>query len=96
VTHTEFLQINFGKNWVLTPRVTDALKRRYGADVVAVTRKRYAQVEREWRTMYGDPYDTARAALYTALRDLRDSFGHLSPQLKAQADAAIAAELARP
>jgi hypothetical protein len=95
MTHTEFLHAQFGKNWVLTPRVTDALKRRYGSDVVAVSKKRFAEVERDYRAVHGDAYDAVRAELYLALRDFRDSFGHLSPQLKAQADAAIKAELER-
>lgn len=65
--HAEFLRERMGNNWVLGARRTDRLVRRYGESVNVVTRKRYAAIEKEWRAMYGDPYDKVRAELYQAL-----------------------------
>lgn len=93
MTHLEFLADRIGsQKWVLAQRMTDGLRARYGSECVNVTRKRYAEIEKEYRTIYGDPYDKVRAELYRTLRDMADSFGHLCPKLKAQADAALAAE----
>lgn len=70
-TYLEFLHNRIGgKNWVIARR-TPNIVRRYGEDVICVSRKRYAQIEREYRTLYGDPYDQVRADLYLTLKDAR-------------------------
>lgn len=97
MNHSEFLRQRLGDNWVLVHAVRKKPKYdRSGNLQTQVSRKRYDEVEREWRATHGDPYDQVRADLYTSLRDMVDSFGHLSPQLKAQAEDALKAELARP
>lgn len=87
----EWLQENIGRNWVIARRTPNIL-RRYGDDVICISKQRYSATVKEYRAVYGDPYDKDRAALYLALRDFADSFGHLCPRLKAQADAALEAE----
>lgn len=68
MTHLEFLRDRFGgSNWVLARR-TAGIIRRYGEDVVCVSEQRYAAIEKEWRTLYGDPYDKTRAEIYIYIR----------------------------
>ena len=68
ITHADFLRDRFGgKNWVLSRR-TPNIVRRYGEDVVCISKQRYAAVEQEWRRLYGDPYDAVRRDLYMALK----------------------------
>jgi hypothetical protein len=72
MTHLEFLAYRFGgSNWVLARR-SPAILRRYGEDVVCVSRQRCAAVEKEYRALYGDPYDKVRAQMYMALHSALD------------------------
>lgn len=95
MTHVEFLRDRFGSaNWVLARRTPNIL-RRYGDDVVCISKKQYAAVEKEWRYLYGDPYDKARAELYCVLRDLRDCLplsSITSDPFRDRIDAALEAE----
>ena len=69
MNHTEFLSDRFGgKNWVLARRTANIV-RQYGEDVICISRQRYAAVEKEYRALFGDPYDKTRAQLYCALRE---------------------------
>ena len=65
--HTQFLSEQFGgSNWVLARRSANIV-RRYGSDVICVSKKQYAQAERDYRELFGDPSDPVRAELYLAL-----------------------------
>lgn len=92
-TSSDFLRERIGSsNWVLARR-TPAIEARYGADVVCVSRKLYAAIEREYRTLYGAPYDDVRAELYLQLRQARDVIAAAGGKVD-RIDAALAAEVA--
>lgn len=70
----EFLSRKLGtRNWVLAPRLTTRLRDR-GYDL-AISRKRYAELEREWEVAtYGAPLESLRDAapdLLAALHVIR-------------------------
>lgn len=48
-------------------RRTRHIVARYGQDVICVSKQRLVQIEKEYRKLYGDPYDKPRAAMYMAL-----------------------------
>lgn len=70
-THAEFLQQRLGPNYVVVharrkaPRFDSR-----GFEQQQVTRVQHDAAEREYRALYGDPYDAVRAELYKVLRDL--------------------------
>jgi len=71
MSYLEFLEAEFGKNWVIAAR-SPSIVRRYGEDVVCLSQKRYREAERRYRRLYGDPHDAVRRELYQAARALID------------------------
>lgn len=94
--YVEFLSCSFGgKNWVLARRSMNVV-RKYGEDVICISRKRYAEVEKDYRAIHGDPHDKPRAAMYLALRAIRDHLeagDNCRAVMIALANAAISEEL---
>lgn len=67
MTHAEFLANRIGNGKWVVGRNTQALRCRY-PDHAVISRRRYQEIETEWRALYGDPYDKVRADLYLALK----------------------------
>lgn len=82
-----------GSNWVLARR-TPNIVRRYGENVICISKQRYAAIEKEYRALYGDPYDKVRAAMYLALIAARDALKTVAHDSAVMVDieAAIEAE----
>lgn len=93
-----FMRERLGANWVLARR-TSRIVRQYGENVNCVSAKQLAKVERDYRALYGDPYDTARRDMYLALvatrSHLASSFDTESAALEKQINRAISAEIER-
>lgn len=76
--HLSFLRDRIGgSNWVLARR-SRHIEARYGKDVICVSKQRYAQIEKEYRVLYGDPYDKPRAAMYMALLAAQDELSAIA------------------
>jgi hypothetical protein len=92
--YLEFLEAEFGKNWVVARR-SESIVRRYGEDVTCLSQQRYAEAARRYRRLYGDPHDAVRRELYQAALEAyrvmpRDAVGiamRLSEALQAEANA---------
>lgn len=66
MTYLEFVRGKLGSNWVVARR-TSRILARYGEDVVCVSQQRLRAIDKEYRALYGDPYDDVRARMYRAL-----------------------------
>lgn len=66
MTYLDFLREKIGHNWVIARR-TPNIVARYGEDVVCISKQRMRAIDKEYRALYGDPYDKVRAELYLAL-----------------------------
>lgn len=93
-----FTRERIGPNWVIARR-TPRIIAKYGEDVICISQKRMASIDKEYRALYGDPYDKPRAAMYLALVNARaelEIFGRQSSETYRLVCEAIAGELARP
>lgn len=97
MTYLEFVRGQLGTNWVVARR-TSRILARYGEDVVCISQQRMRAIDKEYRTLYGDPNDKVRAQMYLALVAARQHFEEncddvsYSHECAAQLDAAIKAE----
>lgn len=67
MTYLDFMRERLGADWVLARR-TSRILRQYGDDVNCITAKQLRKVERDYRALFGDPYDKPRAAMWLALK----------------------------
>lgn len=100
VTECDFLRERLGPNWVVMNRRSKEPRfDRRGFEQTQVTRGQYRAAEREYRALYGDPHDRARAQMYRALlackEHLSGSCDTMSQKLLLDVEAAITAEVER-
>lgn len=101
MTYLEFLHGKLGGNWVVARRSPRILAR-YGEDVVCISQQTLRKIDKEYRAMFGDPYDKVRAQMYMALIAARQHLeencddASYSNECVAQLDLAIKAEQERP
>lgn len=69
MTYLEFMRGTLGSNWVIARR-TPRILAKYGEDVVCISKQRMRALDKEFRRMYGDPYNKVSAAMYLALKAL--------------------------
>jgi hypothetical protein len=72
MTYLDFVRGKLGSNWVVARRSPRILAR-YGEDVVCISKQRMRAIDKEYRALYGDPYDTVRAQMYLALVRAREA-----------------------
>lgn len=92
MNYLTWMRQTVGEKWVVAARTTPRIQRQYPGAVI-ITPRRMKDLDRQYRILYGDPYDKQRAAMYTALCDVIEfNAGNLSEELRERAHRIIAAE----
>lgn len=66
MTYADFIRARLGGNWVIARRSPRVLAK-YGEDVICISKQAMRKIDREYRTLFGDPYNAVRAKMYKAL-----------------------------
>lgn len=98
-SYSDFIRDKIGSNWVVARR-TPRILAKYGEDVFCISQQALRKIDREYRALYGDPYDKVRAQMYRALIAARENLEYSadtdSLALSEILDEAIKAEQDRP